>query len=103
MLAPDVPFALDAGGLDRHTLSDLAHAEGGAAEPLALRVANLTVMDWSVWAREDEGSLLDELLGREARCLVVDLVASRRARSRRSRRQPCSARSGSTAPTARRR
>ena len=73
MLAPDVPFALDAGGLDRHTLSDLAHAEGGAAEPLALRVANLTVMDWSVWAREDEGSLLDELLGREARCLVVDL------------------------------
>ena len=54
-------------------LSNLAQAEGGAAEPLALRVANLKVTDWSVWAREDEGSLLDELLAREARCLVVDL------------------------------
>ena len=41
--------------------------------PLALRIANLGLMDWSVWSREREGGLLDELDARAARCLVVDL------------------------------
>ena len=43
------------------------------APELGRRVRNLGVDGWDVWAREDDGSLLDELSGAGPRCLVVDL------------------------------
>jgi hypothetical protein len=70
---------------------------------LGLRVANLGVLQWSVWSRGDSRSLVDELRDPTARCLVVDLgslgshmeqrliaqiVLSELWRTR-ARRQPC--------------
>jgi hypothetical protein len=37
------------------------------------RLRNLGVHTWGIWAREDGGSLLDELTASGPRCLVVDL------------------------------
>ena len=48
-------------------------AEGAEARPLRLRIRNLGVEDWGVWAREDRGSLLGALDDPDVRCLVVDL------------------------------
>jgi hypothetical protein len=70
---------------------------------LGLRVANLGVLQWSVWSRGESRSLVDELRNPTARCLVVDLgslgshmeqrliaqtVLSELWRTR-ARRQPC--------------
>ena len=43
------------------------------ARRLRLRVRNLGVEDWGVWARQDGGSVLGALDDPEVRCLVVDL------------------------------
>jgi hypothetical protein len=49
-------------------------AEGGAeARALGQRLGNLGVNRFGVWAREDEGSVVEELAARSARCLVIDL------------------------------
>jgi len=48
-------------------------AAGPAGGALGARARNLGVLDWGVWAREDRGSLDDELGHRDPRCLVVDL------------------------------
>ena len=56
------------GGLD-----DLLTAEQPGARELGLRAANLGVLNWSIWAGEQAGSLLEELADDHWRCLVVDL------------------------------
>jgi hypothetical protein len=55
------------------SLAELAAAEGAEARRLHLRIRNLGVEDWGVWARRDAGSLLDALDDPDVRCLVVDL------------------------------
>ncbi|WP_432937031.1 ATP-binding protein [Kribbella sp. CA-253562] len=57
--------ALDTG------LEDFLTSEQPGARELGLRAANLGVLDWSIWAREQTGSLLEELDNH--RCLIVDL------------------------------
>jgi hypothetical protein len=54
-------------------LDDLLTAELPGARQLGLRAANLGVLDWSIWAREQPGSLVKELENGETRCLVIDL------------------------------
>jgi uncharacterized protein len=55
------------------SLSQLATLDRPEAHRLALRVANLGVEHWKVWAREDGGSVLDGLDDPDVRCLVVDI------------------------------
>jgi DNA helicase HerA-like ATPase len=52
------------------TLAELA---AGEARRLHLRIRNLGVEEWRVWARQDAGSVLDVLDDPGVRCLVVDL------------------------------
>jgi Helicase HerA, central domain len=54
-------------------LPDLLTSELPGARELGLRAANLGVLDWSIWARDDPGSVLEELRQGEDRCTVVDL------------------------------
>jgi hypothetical protein len=42
-------------------------------DPLVRRVRNLGVARWGVWAREQAGSLIDDLDGDDWRCLVIDI------------------------------
>jgi hypothetical protein len=42
-------------------------------ETIGRRVRNLGIHSWRIWARADDGSLLDELAASGPRCLVVDL------------------------------
>ena len=67
---------LDASAQIGHQVSDLrdfltTDAPGG--RQLGLRAANLGVLDWSIWARGQAGSVLEELEDGDKRCLVVDL------------------------------
>jgi DNA helicase HerA-like ATPase len=55
------------------SLDDFLTAEQPGARELGLRAANLGVLDWSIWARGQTGSLLEELEDGDRRCLVVDL------------------------------
>ena len=55
------------------TLAALAGADRPEAQRLALRIANLRVEDYGVWARGDAGSLLDDLDDPAVRCLIVDI------------------------------
>ena len=55
------------------SLTELAAAEGAEARRLHLRIRNLGVEDWAVWARQDAGSVLSALDDPDVRCLVVDL------------------------------
>jgi len=55
------------------SFAELASADGPDARPLQLRVRNLGVERWGVWARDDAGSLLGALDDPDARCIVVDL------------------------------
>jgi hypothetical protein len=65
---------------DREEYAELAAALARPGPPtlaglsgtLDLRVANLGVAGWGVWARGDAGSVLDELDDPAVRCLVVD-------------------------------
>ena len=54
-------------------LSELAAADRPEARRLSLRVANLGIEHWGVWARQDAGSVLDGLDDPEVRCLVVNV------------------------------
>jgi DNA helicase HerA-like ATPase len=54
-------------------LGDFLTSEQPGARDLGLRAANLGVLDWSIWARGQAGSLLEELQDGDLRCLVVDL------------------------------
>jgi DNA helicase HerA-like ATPase len=55
------------------TVGALAGSDRPEARRLALRIANLGVETYGVWARGDAGSLLDDLDDPAIRCLVVDL------------------------------
>jgi DNA helicase HerA-like ATPase len=55
------------------SLAELAAADRAHARRLRLRIRNLGVEDWGVWARQDGGSVLGALDDPEVRCLVVDL------------------------------
>jgi len=62
--------------LARHrpeSVAELATADRAEARALDRRVRNLGVEDLGVWARDDAGSVLDELDDPAVRCLVVDL------------------------------
>lgn len=54
-------------------LDDFLTSEQPGARQLGLRASNLGVLDWSIWARGQAGSLLEELEDGDKRCLVVDL------------------------------
>jgi hypothetical protein len=55
------------------TIEELMTSEEPHARALRLRVANLGVSGWQLWARGRPGSLVDDVESRDARCLVVDL------------------------------
>jgi DNA helicase HerA-like ATPase len=55
------------------TLEELATSEDPHARALRLRVGNLGVERWQLWARGRPESLVDDVERRDARCLVVDL------------------------------
>jgi uncharacterized protein len=55
------------------SLEDFFTAEHPGARALGLRAANLGVLGWSIWAREQSGSIIEELENSDKRCLVVDL------------------------------
>ena len=55
------------------SLDELLTFGGTEARALGERLRNLGVDRWGVWARDDEGSVVEELAARTARCLVVDL------------------------------
>jgi uncharacterized protein len=55
------------------SLAELATADRPEARRLQLRVRNLGVEHWVVWARQDAGSVLGALDDPDVRCLVVDL------------------------------
>lgn len=63
----------EAGGT---SLADLTArlADEPRLRPLALRLRNLGVLDWTIWSREEgDRGLLEELESGDERCLVVDL------------------------------
>jgi DNA helicase HerA-like ATPase len=55
------------------SIDELAAIDRPEARRLRLRILNLGVEDWGVWAREDPGSVLGALDDPDVRCLVVDL------------------------------
>jgi DNA helicase HerA-like ATPase len=55
------------------SLESLATSEQPGARPLGLRLRALGITDWKVWARDEPGSLLDDLGPGGPRCVVVDL------------------------------
>ena len=55
------------------SLDELLAGGGTEAPALGQRLRNLGVDRWGVWAREDGGSVADEVVSSGARCLVVDL------------------------------
>jgi len=54
-------------------LDDFLTTDRPGARQLGLRAANLGVLDWSIWARGQAGSLLEELEDGDLGYLVVDL------------------------------
>lgn len=55
------------------SLEQLLAGGGSEARALGVRLQNLGVDRWQVWARDEGGSVTGELAARTARCLVVDL------------------------------
>ncbi len=55
------------------SLVELAASGGESGRRLVDRAKNLGVLEWSVWSRGAEGSILRDATDREVRCLVVDL------------------------------
>ena len=55
------------------TLEELEASEDPHARALRLRVGNLGVERWGLWARGRPESIVDDVERRDARCLVVDL------------------------------
>jgi len=66
--SPGVAEALGRFGLD-----DAAATGGNEARALVQRIRNLGVDRWTVWARGEPGSVLEQLDGDDWRVLVVDL------------------------------
>ena len=54
-------------------LPELLAGGGEEAKALGLRLRNLGLDRWQVWARDDPGSIVHDVASRESRCLVVDL------------------------------
>jgi DNA helicase HerA-like ATPase len=54
-------------------LRELLAGGGTETKALGLRLRNLGVEGWQLWARQDGRSIVDEVTARDARCLVVDL------------------------------
>jgi hypothetical protein len=57
-------------------LGDLLESDVPGARELGLRAANLGVLEWEVWAR-DQPSILGELSDPRARCTVIDIGSLR--------------------------
>jgi hypothetical protein len=55
------------------TLVDLATSGGDDGRRLVERAKNLGVLEWGLWSRGAEGSVLRDVTDRDVRCLVVDL------------------------------
>ena len=55
------------------SLEAFAHSDRPEVRRLVQRIANLGLGGYSVWARSDSGSVLDDLDDPEVRCLVVDI------------------------------
>jgi len=55
------------------TLMDLATSGGDSGRRLVSRAKNLGVLEWGVWSRGSEGSILRDATDSDVRCLVVDL------------------------------
>ena len=82
-LAPGVPFELDARGFGRHTFlcgqsgSGKTYSLGVLLERLlarlVLRAKNLGVHRFGVWSRDEDISVLDDVVDGDIRCLVADL------------------------------
>ena len=70
-LATAVARSRERGGLA--AVRELATTNDPIEQQLGLRVGNLGVQEWSVWARDDAGTLLEEIVAGDTRCLVVDL------------------------------
>lgn len=70
-LATAVARSRERGGLA--ALRELATTNDPVEQQLGLRVGNLGVQEWCVWARDDAGTLLEEIVAGDTRCLVVDL------------------------------
>ena len=89
------------GAMVRFGLDEARPGQGGESSALVTRVRNLGIDRWGLWAREQAGSLLEELDADDWRCLVVDIGTLGIARRRSpSSRRPCSAACGSAATTA---
>jgi uncharacterized protein len=58
-------------------LEELAGSDAPEARMLLQRAHNLGVLDWTVWARGAEGSILQDATDATVRCLVVDLGSLR--------------------------
>ena len=55
------------------TLTDLATSAGESGRRLVDRAKNLGVLEWGLWSRGAEGSVLRDVTDPAIRCLVVDL------------------------------
>jgi uncharacterized protein len=55
------------------SIEELQRSGGEEGRALYRRATNLGVLSWDVWSRGRDGSVLDALERRDARCLVVDL------------------------------
>jgi uncharacterized protein len=54
-------------------IEDWAESDSPDARRLLVRAQNLGVLRWDVWSRGEPGSILDECVDPNLRCLVVDL------------------------------
>ena len=54
-------------------LTELEASGGQDGRRLVARARNLGVLDWNLWSREAEGSILQDATDPAVRCLVVDL------------------------------
>jgi DNA helicase HerA-like ATPase len=54
-------------------LEDWAESDSPDARRLLLRAQNLGVLQWETWSRGEKGSVLDDVVDANVRCLVVDL------------------------------
>jgi DNA helicase HerA-like ATPase len=69
-------YALLTSALERwepQLLTELAQSDSAEARMFLQRATNLGVLDWGVWARGAEGSILLDATDPAVRCLVVDL------------------------------
>jgi DNA helicase HerA-like ATPase len=58
---------------DPQLLGELAGTDSPEARRLLQRAQNLGVLEWAIWSRGVQGSVLEESVDPDLRCLVVDL------------------------------